>query len=147
MGWVRVTRGGGRSKSRFDLVFPERDAGLAGHFFIVPNELVAKRMPALPKRGDVPLAAAKIYALLLTARSNGTREALMGYDKMRERTGIQRDQIRAALSLLALHGLVGIDKEPGEEGLGVRNAYTLRGVFWQKRQLPEATGSGEAMLG
>ena len=55
------------------------------------------------------LNAMKIYLLIIALRDNSTNYAKIGYNRINEYTGIPRNNIRTALSLLVNLGLIHVD--------------------------------------
>jgi hypothetical protein len=127
LGLIRFERGNGRRRSRFELVCPKHEAGEDGGFCAVPNQRMQNRLRRLPMRGTASLAAHKIYVTLLVHRGNPNREVTLNYINLRGYTGIQQDDIRDALNLLATHGLVVINREPSFGDHHSANVYRLRG--------------------
>lgn len=127
LGLIRFERGNGRRKSKFELVCPKHEAGKRGGFCAVPNQRMQNRLRRLPLRGTASLAAHKIYVALLVHRGNPDRDVTLNYANLRGRTGVQQDDIRDALNLLATHGLVVINREPSFGDHHSANVYRLRG--------------------
>ena len=78
------------------------------------------------------LNALKLYLLLLAFRMNGTPSARIGYDKISEYLGVQRDAIRPAISHLINLGLISVESEDDtQQGRSGRpfNHYQLKGKF------------------
>jgi DNA-binding transcriptional ArsR family regulator len=77
-------------------------------------------------RNRVELDALKLYFLFVARRDRTTNMAHISYDGIEERTGVARQQIKRALSLLAANGLVHVEHRRSE-GLDPRisNAYRL----------------------
>lgn len=72
------------------------------------------------------LDALKLYFLFASRRDRQTNMAKITYDKIEEYSGVQRDYIRRALSLLAAQGLVHVEQVPSAlSENGVANAYRL----------------------
>lgn len=80
-------------------------------------------------RSIVELDALKIYLLFVARRNNNTNHVNIAYDRIEDYTGIKRERIRSALSLLASTGLIHIDhvKSTTSE-FGMANAYRLTHV-------------------
>ncbi len=80
-------------------------------------------------RSITELDALKIYLLFVARRNNATNQVNLTYDGIEERSGVSRERIRAALSLLAGAALVHIDhvKSTTSEH-GMANAYRLTHV-------------------
>ena len=60
-------------------------------------------------RSKNELNALKIYLLIIAQRTNTTNYAVISYDRISTYTGIARNEIRAAISLLVNLGLVHVD--------------------------------------
>lgn len=92
----------------------------------LPAGRVQQHLPSILNRGAIPLAALKIYMLLVSIRPNDSSSVSISYDKLREQTGIQRAHIRSALDILYSHSLVRITRN--EEVEGKHNVYTILGI-------------------
>lgn len=102
-GLITYAPGSRAEASTFSLVNPNPGAG---GWAKMPMQQVHTAIPTIPHRGATALAALKIYLVLLAARSNDNAVVALRHDTMREKTGCQPNQLRAALSLLAIHGLL-----------------------------------------
>lgn len=60
-------------------------------------------------RSKNELSAMKIYLLIVALRNNSTNYAQVGYDRISEYTGIHRNEIKSAISLLINLGLLQVD--------------------------------------
>lgn len=65
-------------------------------------------------RSKNELNALKIYLLIVALRDNSTNYAKVGYDRISEYTGIHRNQIKSAISLLINLGLLQVDTANSE---------------------------------
>lgn len=78
------------------------------------------------------LNALKLYLLLLAFRRNGTSSARIGYEKISEYLGVQRNEVRPAISHLINLGLISVesedDSQAGRSGHPF-NSYHLKGNF------------------
>jgi len=108
-GFITYTPGRPREKSRFLLLQAEGDG--AGGWAKLPNEQTRTRIPKIPHRGDVGLAALKIYLTLLAARPNDNTVLALRHETLRFKTGCQTKHVRAAISLLANEGLIHVIRE------------------------------------
>jgi len=83
-------------------------------------------------RKRVELDALKIYLLLVAFRDNNINHAAIAYPKMAIYTGIDRNRIRHALSLLVAHELISVDqivqRASGDEGPRAVNYYRILGL-------------------
>lgn len=79
------------------------------------------------------LHALKLYLLLIALRDNRNNHATPSYDKIRLYTGIAKNDIRSAISLLINHGMIHVHRlgDPKEEGK-VRNLYRIIGIENQR---------------
>lgn len=88
---------------------------------------------ALGFRSKHELNALKLYLLLLAFRLNGTSSSRIGYDKISEYLGVQRDAIRPAISHLINLGLISVESEETSLTSGKYghpfNQYLLKGNF------------------
>lgn len=76
------------------------------------------------------LNALKLYLLLVSFRDNQSNHANPSYDKIQPYTGISRNEIRSAISLLINLGMIHVDRirDPDEEQGKVRNVYRILGI-------------------
>lgn len=76
-------------------------------------------------RSKVELNALKLYFLLIALRNNATGYTKVSYEKIHERIGIRKDDIKPAISRLINVGLINLDKkaDPGEYQ---HNVYWVR---------------------
>lgn len=74
----------------------------------------------------VELNALKLFFLFVERRDNNTNLANISYEKIREHTGIQRNHIKSAISLLAANNLLHVERVPSDVSeYGISNAYRL----------------------
>jgi hypothetical protein len=94
-------------------------------------------------RKAAELDALKLYFLLASRRDRGDNITRLSYLKIEAYAGIPRNNIRRALSLLAVHGLVHIDRSPSDASeYAVSNGYRL--AHLNTRQHMGTTGRREA---
>lgn len=125
---VKFTRGSGNRCSRIELIQgPEKTQT----YFVIPNDRF-DAICQLGKKSEISLVAIKLYLLMLSRRTNTECSVAIGYDKLRDGTGVQKDQIRSGLSLLAINQLVDVDQETSLRRPGAHNLYRLRGNFGTK---------------
>lgn len=76
----------------------------------------------------VHLNAMKLYLLLSAHRDKVSQYAMIGYPKIEETTGVWREGIRRAVSILIEYGLVRVEQEktPGQHN--TPNRYRLLGL-------------------
>jgi len=96
------------------------------HWAKLPVARLRKHLKEIPNRGLIPLTALKIYLVLATVRQRHSIEANIGYDKLREKTGVQRSQIRSALDILLNHSLIRVIQV--EADTKTFNTYALLGL-------------------
>jgi len=96
------------------------------HWAKLPVSRLRKHLKEIPNRGLIPLTALKIYLVLATVRQRNSIEANIGYDKLREKTGVQRFQIRSALDILLNHSLIRVMQV--EADAKTFNTYALLGL-------------------
>lgn len=78
-------------------------------------------------RSKNELSALKIYYLIVATRDNSSGYAQVGYDKIQNYTGVPKNEIKSALSLLINLGLIHIDSgKSGVVEFGTVNLYRLR---------------------
>jgi hypothetical protein len=97
------------TKSRFELLRTDNDH--LGGWAKLPIEPVRTRIPRITHRGDVALAALKIYLTLIAARPNNNSVVSLRHDTLRLKTGCQTRHVRSAISLLANEGLLHVVQE------------------------------------
>lgn len=77
-------------------------------------------------RRRTELEAMKLYYLFAARRSRETNMAKIGYDKIEDYTGVPRNNIRGALTVLRANGLVHVERLSSDlSEHGVANAYRL----------------------
>lgn len=118
--FIAYSPGKPRTKSHFTLL--QGDTPGAGGWAMLPNEQVRTRIPRIPHRGDVALAALKIYLTLVAARPNKNLVVRLRHDTLRDKTGCQARHVRSAISLLANEGLIHVlaDDEDGGQARPVQ---------------------------
>lgn len=130
-GLVNVTHEGKGRKNRYFVVdysatpwgkLPYRQIAGPG----TSQEL--KLLNELSCKSVVDLNALKLFLLLSAHRDKVSQYAMIGYTKIEEATGIWRDNIRRAISILIEHGLVRVEQEktPGE--YNTPNRYRILGL-------------------
>lgn len=75
-------------------------------------------------RSKVELNALKAYLLIVALRSNNTNYAIVSYEKIVDYTGIVRNDVKSALSLLVTHGLIHV-----EQVISEINKYSTVNVY------------------
>lgn len=113
--------------NEYELWLPEND----GNWGKLPYERLRKQLSGISNRGAVPLAALKIYLILISLRPNQSLTIALSHEKIRMYTGIQTRHVRAALDVLLNHSLIRITISEGEnptELEGRHNVYTLLGL-------------------
>jgi hypothetical protein len=77
-------------------------------------------------RRRAELDAMKLYYLFAARRSRQTNPANISYDRIEEYSGVARNHIRGALTVLGANGLVHVERLPSDlSDYGVSNAYRL----------------------
>ena len=82
-------------------------------------------------RSEIELVALKLYFLFVARRTAATNLAVITYDKITAYTGVERDKIKPAPSLLASLSLVYVEHVKIRETnnpYGLANAYRLAGL-------------------
>ena len=125
-GLIRRPEGGGQSA----LQLVDFDRTVAGWGKLPFRGLYAGRtipgFSAFRLRSIVELDALKIYLLFVARRNNKTNYVNITYDGIEDRTGIARERIRSALTLLAACNMVHIDHvKSTTNDYGLANAYRL----------------------
>ncbi|QUD86241.1 hypothetical protein [Phenylobacterium montanum] len=77
-------------------------------------------------RRPAELNALKLYLLFVAGRGRDTNMANISYDKIAEQTGVERNRIKQALTILAVAGLVHVERIPSAENeYAVANGYRI----------------------
>jgi DNA-binding transcriptional ArsR family regulator len=77
-------------------------------------------------RNSAELNAMKLFLLFVARRGNDTNLANISYDKITEYSGLDRSRIKQGLSVLAVAGLVHIERTASDiSEFGVANAYRI----------------------
>jgi DNA-binding transcriptional ArsR family regulator len=93
-------------------------------------------------RRRAELEAMKLYYLFAARRSRETNMAKIGYDRIEEYTGVPRNHIRGALTVLGANGLVHVERLTSDlSDHGVANAYRL--TYLDSYRHMGTTGRGE----
>jgi hypothetical protein len=79
----------------------------------------------LSMRRPAELHALKLYLLFVAMRNNRYNLATISYDKIEDYAGIERHQIKPALSVLAANGVVHIERTQASGEYGISNAYRI----------------------
>jgi hypothetical protein len=80
-------------------------------------------------RRATELDALKLFFLFVARRGGDTNMANIGYDKIRDYTGIERGKIKPGISFLASLSLVYVEHVPSKTNAhGVASAYRIAGV-------------------
>jgi DNA-binding transcriptional ArsR family regulator len=81
-------------------------------------------------RHDAELNALKLYLLLIAFRSNDLNYAMIGYENITKYTGIQKNHIKSAQSLLTCWNLIQVDPEttPGIDKVSQPFKYRICGI-------------------
>lgn len=75
------------------------------------------------------LNALKLYFLFATRRGNDTNMANISYDRIETYSGVDRPDIKSAVSLLAALGLIYVEQRASlTNEYGIANAYRLAGI-------------------
>lgn len=89
-----------------------------------------QRIPAFHAfklRSRVELDALKLYLIIIALRDNATNYAVVSYDRMCEYTGLARNHVKPALSLLVTQALVHVDQGATEANqFSTKNMYRPR---------------------
>lgn len=109
--------------NQYELTVKEDDRAWAK----LPTDRVRLRMPELSNRGIVPLAALKIYLMLVALRPNTSTSLSISHENLRNYTGVQKKHIRPALDILYSHSLIRLSLVE-ENSKGRHNLYTLQGI-------------------
>lgn len=91
----------------------------------LPYACIKRELASFLNRGAVPLLALKTYVFLLARRPNQERSFSVPYEAILEHTHGQRSQLRKALDLLIVHGLVKCERPTD---FRTQNIYTILGL-------------------
>lgn len=118
---------GARGRSSFDLVDYDLSRGwakLPARPLYCGERIMAFADFHLRKAAE--LNALKLYLLFIARRDNGTNLAQISYDKISAYTGLDRNRIKQALTLLAIGNLVHVERVPSDANhFAVSNAYRI----------------------
>lgn len=90
--------------------------------------LIRSVLPSFPNRGVASLHALKLYLQLLSDRNNKSPHIQMSYDRIEQKVGIQRRNIKKCISLLVNSDLVYVNREYLNDGYSA-NKYQIRGIL------------------
>lgn len=91
------------------------------------------------------LNALKLYLIIIALRNNATNYAQVGYEKLSSYTGVHRNEIKSALSLLINLELIQVDSEPSEiNQFATVNMYRL--CYLETYKHKGTTGRKQAAL-
>lgn len=101
-------------------------------------------------RSPVELDALKIYFLIVALRNNKTNRAYISYDKIKKHTGVWRNRIRPAISMLASNSLVSVNHVLSSKSeYGYANEFHLpqlkdssSNLFERSARMPNVQGDG-----
>lgn len=80
-------------------------------------------------RRSTELNALKLYFLFIALRDNNSNLTKVNFDKISGYTGIARNFIKPAQSVLASHSLVFVERMPSEiNAFGISNVYRIAGI-------------------
>jgi len=92
-------------------------------------------------RNRTELDAMKLYLLFAARRDVRQNITMLSYPMIEDYCGVSHHNIKAALSLLIVHGLIVVDSRPSETNeYGIANGYRL--AFLQARQHAGTTARG-----
>jgi len=79
------------------------------------------------KRNKIELDALKLYFIFTSGRDRSENICWISYDKIIEKTGIKRENIKAAISLLCINSLIVVDQKRNEKNF-IKNGYRIIGI-------------------
>ena len=80
-------------------------------------------------RGPICKASLAEMAILCAHRNGTSRFAMIGYIKIGEATGIYRDRIRSAISILIEHGFIRVEQgKLADRHVNTPNRYVILGL-------------------
>ena len=119
-----------QGRSTFQLVDYHRDYGwakLPAKSMYRAGEISAFRDFTL--RNPVELDALKLFLLLIAMRDSATNFAKIGYPKISQYTGIEKNRIKGAITYLGGLSLIHVEWLPSSKSsLGVASAYRIVGI-------------------
>ncbi|MFQ3171365.1 MAG: hypothetical protein ACI9DG_001399 [Oleispira sp.] len=80
------------------------------------------------QRKKIELNALKIYLLIIAFRNDKTNYASISYPRIEELSGVDRNDIRNATSLLCSENMINISRSPAETTYEIHNKYYLQGI-------------------
>jgi hypothetical protein len=142
VGLINYKPGERRHRSTFELLRAAGDD--AGGWLKLPNKEVRERVLRLPHRGSAALAALKLYMLLLAGRPNDNMVVALRHKTLREKSDVQANQVRSAISLLANEGLLHVITEDYGDEYRVQR-YQLVGRLEAPRRWHSAGAAADAL--
>ncbi len=83
----------------------------------------------LTLRSRTELDALKLMFLFAALRDRKLNIAMISYEKIPDRTGIPKERIKKALSLLSVNGIVFVESMPSKQNFyGIAQGYRLAGI-------------------
>lgn len=79
------------------------------------------------KRNKIELDALKLYFIFISGRDRHENICWISYDKIIEKTGIKRENIKTAISLLCINSLIVVDQKRNEKNF-IKNGYRVIGI-------------------
>lgn len=122
---IEIDKSGHTSIYELALVLEEGKSGLTKRWAKIPEDRLRAALKSIPNKGDKPLGALKVYIQLLAGRSNSSPYVRLTYEKLRERTGLQKLWIRPSLDILFNHMLVHITKSEDLDFPGEKHAHNI----------------------
>lgn len=84
---------------------------------------------SLTLRSRTELDAMKLFLLFAALRDRKLNIAMISYEKIPDRTGIPKERIKKALSLLSVNGIVFVESMPSKQSFyGIAQGYRLAGI-------------------
>ncbi|HDR1345866.1 TPA: hypothetical protein QB387_002154 [Pasteurella multocida] len=97
-----------------------------GKWSRVPRDKIIGFIKNINNRGISSLSALKIYLVLLTVRNNESDIVNIGYEKIRDYTGLQSKDIKPGLQVLYEHKLIAVTQEMDDFTRKYKsNSYTI----------------------
>ena len=93
-----------------------------------------EKIAAFSMRHRAHLNALRIYLLLISFSRGTPLSANLSYDKITEYTGMSREHIHPALSVLFDMQLVSVKRDEAWEGKNQPNLYSIHGFVYAKRK-------------
>jgi len=80
------------------------------------------------KRKKIELDAIKLYFLFVAGRNNSSNICWISYDKIEEKSGVMKCNIKSAISLLCSLSLITVEQAYSEDSKHIKQGYRIVGI-------------------